>query len=289
MEEYYDLLKNLKDKNKLPNKKQDVCNGQCGGIAGSGGSPSQEQLEKELDEQVGRPQADVKGKQKAAAEEIRKGVSAQGRGNVSADLQQCIDLLDAPPKVHWTAELRHTLSRSLNKIAMGGSDYSMSRPSTRAFARDDGIVKPGLVSYEPEILLCLDTSGSMGQDELQTSFREAIGVVRAVGAKSVWFMQADAAVTAKPKLTSIRELKSMTIKGRGGTDFRPAIKHARTMKPKPDILIYFTDGDGYAPAEKPKGLSVVWCVVPSRYGRSQAPAPWGKTIFVEQDAEPCDD
>jgi len=47
------------------------------------------------------------------------------------------------------------------------------------------------------------------------------------------------------------------------------------------VLIYFTDGDGFAPEEEPRGLSVIWCVVPSYYRRP--PADWGKVIYVDSD------
>jgi predicted metal-dependent peptidase len=155
----------------------------------------------------------------------------------------------------------------------------MARPSSRAFTRDEDILSPGIVSYDPEIMICRDSSGSMGRAQFIATFIEVVGIIRATGCQRVWFMDADAAVKTKPKQVSISDLKKMPITGRGGTDFRPAIVHALKMKPRPKILIYFTDGDGFAPAAKPKGMDIIWCVVPSHYNK--APASWGKTIFID--------
>lgn len=278
MEEYYELLQKLQSKNKLPPNPQGVGAGQCGGIAGN--SPN-EGLEEKLNAQHGRSSAEVKAKQKQAAEDIRQS-QQQGRGSISSDMAEAVKALGGPAKVPWHRTLSHILKRKLTQMAQGATDYSMSRPSNRSFARDDGVIRPGLVAYKPEVMVCLDTSGSMGATELGAAFRELTGVIKALPHVShVQFMEADADVACKPRRVGVRDLHAMEIHGRGGTDFRPAIAYAEKMRPKPNVLIYFTDGDGYAPKGPPKDITVIWCVVPGYYRK--APAPWGTTIFVEED------
>ena len=51
-------------------------------------------------------------------------------------------------------------------------------------------------------------------------------------------------------------MQEITIQGRGGTDFRPVFEFTRKEKAKRELrnlkaLIYFTDGDGIYPREKP--------------------------------------
>ena len=51
-------------------------------------------------------------------------------------------------------------------------------------------------------------------------------------------------------------MQEITIQGRGGTDFRPVFEFIRKEKAKRKLrnlkaLIYFTDGDGIYPREKP--------------------------------------
>ena len=50
--------------------------------------------------------------------------------------------------------------------------------------------------------------------------------------------------------------KRIRIEGRGGTDFRPVFEYVRQLREKIELkdlkaLIYFTDGDGIYPREKP--------------------------------------
>ena len=50
--------------------------------------------------------------------------------------------------------------------------------------------------------------------------------------------------------------KNIKIQGRGGTDFRPVFRFIKEQQEKKEIqdlkaLIYFTDGDGIYPREKP--------------------------------------
>jgi predicted metal-dependent peptidase len=188
MEEYYEVLEKLQEQGKLPQHPPGVGAGQCGGI---GGNSSNQQLEDELDQQHGRSQADVKAKQKQAAEEIKQH-QQQGRGHFSSDMTEAIEKMDGPAKVPWHQELSHILKHRMTQMAQGATDYSMSRPSNRTFARNDGIIRPGLVAYKPEVMVCLDTSGSMGPEQLGTSFRELVGVIQALPHVShVQFMEAD--------------------------------------------------------------------------------------------------
>jgi predicted metal-dependent peptidase len=73
----------------------------------------------------------------------------------------------------------------------------------------------------------------------------------------------------------------LPLSGRGGTDFRAPLAAIQKLSPKPNICIYTTDGDGQAPDRAPKGMEVVWCIVPTPYG--VRPAKWGKLIVVSDD------
>jgi predicted metal-dependent peptidase len=128
-----------------------------------------------------------------------------------------------------------------------------------------------------------DSSGSMGKKQFLAARAEMAGIFKQLGISDAWFMDADAAVAHEPKRIRLRELATLPVVGRGGTDFRPAIKKIRELRPKPDICIYLTDGDGTAPANPPQDLEVVWCIVPSHNGRR--PARWGHLVVVSDDQE----
>jgi predicted metal-dependent peptidase len=63
------------------------------------------------------------------------------------------------------------------------------------------------------------------------------------------------------------------VQGRGGTDFRPALERRFLAPLRPEVIVYFTDGLGEAPARKPD-WPLVWCLVPG----GQPPAPYGRVI-----------
>lgn len=104
-----------------------------------------------------------------------------------------------------------------------------------------------------------------------------------LGIDKVWWLAVDAAVAAPPRLISVRDLERMPIHGGGGTDFRPAFDAAMKLRPRPDIIVYLTDGDGTAPEAAPAGVVVVWCVVPSYYNKR--PAPWGHAVIMRQEGD----
>lgn len=290
-EEYYDLLlqrqqKASKDKQKKgaqegpgapgdPDGPPHLCSGHCGGIAGNPG-----ELETKLDQEVGRSQIDKKAIQRQALDDIRQAV-AQGRGNMPAGLRSLIKLDKKRSKIPWPRKLAAFLRRATGQIQSGGLDFSISRPARGSYAR--GIPRPGLVQQEPVVLFIEDTSGSMGHPQLKTVRREARAIMLGLGLDKVWWMDADAAVAAEPRQVSVRDLERLPIHGGGGTDFRPALAAGLKLRPKPDIIVYLTDGDGTAPAVAPAGVVVIWCIVPSYFNKR--PAPWGHAVIMRQEGD----
>src|ERR1019366_3150390 len=105
--------------------------------------------------------------------------------------------------------------------------------------------------------------------------REARGAIVASGAEDAWFIQADTDLSTKVERVRANDLLNVNITGRGGTDFRPAIKAACELYPRPNIIIYYTDGYGPAPDHAPQGIEVVWCLVGSIV---KGPASWGHIV-----------
>jgi predicted metal-dependent peptidase len=61
--------------------------------------------------------------------------------------------------------------------------------------------------------------------------------------------------------------------GRGTTDLRPALAPSRLALLRPDVTVYFTDGDGPAPIHAPR-VPVIWCLTPG----GRRPADWGLAV-----------
>lgn len=272
-EEYYDLL--LQQEQNKPHDPPHFCSGHCGGIAGNPG-----ELESKLDQEVGRSQLDKKAIQRQALDDLRQ-AAAKNRGNMPAGLRALITLDKKRSKIPWPRKMALILRRTTGQIQSGGFDFSISRPSHSSYAR--GIPRPGLVQQEPTILFAEDTSGSMGQAQTKAARREARAIMLSLGIDKVWWLPVDAAVAAAPRLISVRDLERMPVHGGGGTDFRPAFDAAAKLRPRPDILIYLTDGDGTAPETAPPGMVVLWCIVASYYNKR--PASWGHAVIMRQEED----
>jgi predicted metal-dependent peptidase len=273
-EEYYELLKQ-KGGTKAKEKGH-ICGGMCGGIAGN----PQGELEDKLDAEFGRGAIEKKAIIQQAIGDLKTYVE-QGRGTVPGGLRSLLQISKKKSKIPWRRKFSTLLRKVGGRVQTGGADFSMARLSKSTYSR--GIPRPGLIQQEPEIAFVEDTSGSMGKKQLQTARREASAVLRALGIDQAWWLDADAAVAAKPRRISVRDLATLPVHGGGGTDFRPALEACLKLRPKPDIIIYLTDGDGTAPEVPPPGVVVIWCIVPSYYNKR--PASWGHAVIMRDEGD----
>ena len=254
--------------------KDGIGNGGCGGVAGN---PQDKELEDRLDAELGRHQSEQNIIQDQMQQELQ---AAIGRGTAPSQLQQCVRLSNRTAKIPWQQVLRQLVRKLMGQIEGGGDDFSIAFPSKRSYVR--GIIRPGMIEQKMFPAFILDTSGSMGTEEIESAITETIDIVRNVGCSDAWFVQADTKVACAPRRVSLRDLKGeINIHGRGGTNFDAALKATDSLKPKPDIIFYLTDGDGgvsYVPK-----TPVVWVIV-NNYVKTP-PTPWGKTVFVERERQ----
>lgn len=276
-EQYTELLTKMKPKPGAPEPEPQVCAGRCGGCAGNSADDA---LESNADADGGRANADQARIRKEAIMEIREATS-RGAGNVPGNLKELLSSTEKKPLVPWRSRLRNVIRRASGRVQAGRSDFSMLRPSKRSYSRD--MIRPGLIDRKPEIFCIEDSSGSMGHEQLLSVRSEVRGIFKQLGLSQMWFADIDAGIALKPRRITLNELDKLPVHGRGGTDFRPGIEIAGRLNPKPDIVIYLTDGDGPAHPEPPKGFTVVWCIVPTPYGRR--PAMWGELVVVSDNQE----
>jgi predicted metal-dependent peptidase len=117
----------------------------------------------------------------------------------------------------------------------------------------------------------IDTSGSMRTPLLERIAREPDWLARS---HRVTVVACDVMVhRTYPYRGRLRR-----VYGRGGTDLRPAFAAAVLSTIKPEVIVYFTDGYGPAPATAP-GIPVVWCLAPG----GQKPMPWGRAIILPEE------
>lgn len=287
MEEYYALL--LKEQEKKNSKLQELLSalrggdggvggGACGGVAqGAGTSAAEKALESIPG--IGRSKAEIKNVEVIAAKQIRDYVAQKGRGSVPEKLIRDAELSKEISRIRWQDILSRVIRTATGQVMLGGEIEPSYIRLSRRMQPETGIIRPSYITQMPEIAIVRDTSGSMGPKQLQDCVRESYAIVKSLGIDEVWFTDADAAVSM-PWQRVKKEFfdKLSTSCGGGGTHFAPAIKDALKLHPKPDLLIYCTDGDGNA-GDPPRGMGVVFAVVPSYHNK--APCEWATTVFIE--------
>jgi predicted metal-dependent peptidase len=278
-EQYYDLLDQMKRDNdtlfkKILAKGQKVGSGKCGSITFN---PVDKTLEQAAGRSAGRTPNDVARIKYITAHEIKEH-NKKSRGTVPRNLLEWLpEEEERLVLVRWRDELHHVLNRATGTVQSGRTDYSYRRPSRRSFFY--GIVKPGMIDRRPTVGFVEDTSASMGKAQLVEGRIQAADIFEQLGLTEAWWISADADVAAPPKILTLQQIRDLPVIGRGGTNFCPAIELATTLQPRPDILVYITDGDGAAPEFPPLNMEVVFCIVPSKYNRT--PAEWATTIILE--------
>ncbi len=250
--------------------------GCCGGM---GGNPNEE-LEKTLDQTVGRDEYDQERIQYETAEAIKEYQAANGMGSTPGFIVEKLPpRRKEKPNINWQRECKYLLRRCTGSVVRGGSDYSLRRPSKRSMML--GVIRPGLIDQKPVISIKVDSSASMGTKQLNSAKDVVCSVLEQLGIDQVLFQWADVVAHETPQLVSIKDIPVLDAVGRGGTSFVQPLMEEAARRPPPDLTIYITDGDGRAPDTCPPGLKVVWCIVPTPYGRR--PADWGHLVVCSND------
>ena len=187
---------------------------------------------------------------------------AMQAGKLGGSLRRLVDHL-LQPQLPW----RMLLARYMT--ASSRDDYSYMRPSRR----EGEAIFPSLRSAQTDILVVLDTSGSIRKTEMQEFVSEIDAIKGQVRAR-ITLHACDAELSdAGPWVYEPWEEFSLpdTIRGGGGTCFTPVFEWAEAQGSAPDLLVYFTDAEGEFPKVEPR-FSVIWLV------KGRGEVPWGQRI-----------
>ncbi len=189
--------------------------------------------------------------------------AARQAGKLSQSLMRFVDNLLAP-QLPWRA----LLARYMMQVAR--DDYSFQRTSRR----DTGAaLMPRLYSQSVNVVVALDTSGSIKDEELREFVSEVDALKGQVRAEVVLHACDDKLCAGGPWRFAQWEAITLPegLSGKGGTDFRPVFEWIEREHLNPDLLIYFTDAEGRFPEREPQ-FPVVWLV------KGKAPVPFGVRI-----------
>ncbi|MFG1966331.1 VWA-like domain-containing protein [Nonomuraea sp. NPDC049028] len=162
----------------------------------------------------------------------------RNRGSLPAGWQRWAEQI-LEPTVDWRRVLAGAVREAV-AWAAGAVDYTYHRPSRRTAALR-GVVLPSLRRPLPVVAIVIDTSGSMGEDDLAAALAEVTGVLRevGVGGNRVTVLACDADVQTAARVTSAQQVN---LAGGGGTDMRVGISAALALPERVGVVIVLTDG-----------------------------------------------
>jgi predicted metal-dependent peptidase len=125
------------------------------------------------------------------------------------------------------------------------------------------------------VAIAVDTSGSIGQQEVALFLSEVCGILGAYPHLVASLYYSDAACHGPYELTTQSVLPTPV--GGGGTDFRPFFQAVMNEPPNqhPHLCIYLTDGMGTFPSQPPQA-PVLWVLAPGGIGLRDV--PFGETV-----------
>ncbi len=168
------------------------------------------------------------------------------------------------PQLPWRVLLARYVTASAR------DDYSYTRPSSR---RSGEAIFPSMRSSQVDLVVAVDTSGSVSAEEIGEFVSEVNGLKGQMRAR-VTLLSCDQEIVGEPREFAPWEalvVDAGSLQGGRGTSFVPVFEWIGQQDSRPDLLLYFTDGEGRFPELEPP-FPVVWLV------KGRQPVPWGQRI-----------
>lgn len=160
---------------------------------------------------------------------------AREKGKIPAGMDRIVDKI-LNKKLNWRNLLYKYITNSIP------FDTSWKKLSKRSFSI--GIPLPGPVKENIDIVVSVDTSGSVTDKELNEFLTEIISIGQSFNNIEITVIFCDAEVheTYVVRNGDIPKILSYKISGRGGTDHRPIGEWIVKNKPNAECIINLTDG-----------------------------------------------
>ncbi len=227
--------------------------GGCGSVRDAGdGSPAKQQAS-EASWQVAVAQA-------------ARIAEARGRGDLSAGLERAVEAI-LRPSVPWREVLREFVTRTAR------NDYRWNRPNRRFVARR--LYLPSLAGESlGEVVIGVDVSGSIGQEELNRFAAELLGIVDAYDVH-LTVLYHDIRVTKVEEWSPGDGPIKLRPIGGGGTSHGRVFRWLEEHGVNPNCMICLTDLQTTFPSDSPP-YPVLWAVV----GGCFSEPPFGQRLSI---------
>ncbi len=187
--------------------------------------------------------------------------SAAQNGEFPAELSGQVDPPWQRPEIDWAALFKRFLT---------GRGRMETRATYKRVSRRYENSPGAKRSIGLDVLIALDESGSISDEQLQSFFAELKTVNRVTNAR-ILVTEFDTKCSEPRPAAQYRHGRERT--RNGGTDFRPVFELADSLKMP--LVVVFTDGEGAAPERVDQ--RVLWVLTKG----GKQPAPYGHSVMFE--------
>lgn len=238
---------------------------------GGGGDPFDDHNWKEAEELSDEEKREL---EKGIDEAIRQGALVAGKvgTNVGRDITALLQ-----PQVNWRDVLREFVTTTCK-----GNDFgTWAKPNRRFLGA--GVYMPSPISEKvEELVVAIDTSGSIGQRQLTTFLSEVMGICETVKPSRVRLLYWTTRVAGDEcyEEHNMQTLAQSTKPaGYGGTDVTCVPEYITEHGIKPQAVVVLTDGELYAGWGQ-WSCPVLWCILDN----DRAKPDMGQAVHIKSEA-----
>lgn len=218
---------------------------------------------------------DPAGAAEARIKKMIEQAKIMSHGVIPGDVQSILDRLNAKPEITWI-----DLMRRYRGQVLYGNKSTPVRLNRRQPGRRD--LKGTLKDRLTQIVVVLDTSGSMGQEEISYCMEQVFGIFKQVP-HEVTIIQIDTEIQDVYTARRASDVK-FEAKGRGGTLFTPAIEYINSHpKYQRSIVVFFTDGGGETEIPKPRCQQLLWVITSEAADLARATSFGARSQIINTD------
>ena len=216
------------------------------------------------------PGFDVEAEEQAWDQAMQQAASvARAQGNLPGAVKRTLSAAHRS-RLDWRSLLRRYM------LDTAENDCTWSFPNRRFI--DSGLYLPSVRSEGMDaIALIVDTSRSLRIPELRRTWAEIRAIAAELRPERMFVLQVDTDLHRVDEYGPDDLPERLTVKGRGGTDFRPGFRWIEERGVRLACCLYFTDMECNRHPEIPPDYPVIWInqgpAPPERYRE-----PWGERI-----------
>lgn len=205
---------------------------------------------------------------KKAIQEVVKSARMRSWGTMSGAMVEYLDDLTRDKALNWKQLLR----KYTNKWTWGKGPVRFRTWSKRNRRQ---LPLPGYKRPHNELVVAVDTSGSIDQASFQAFFNEVETIAKDKDRLTI--LECDTEIKRVYSNYRRGDYKKIKLEGRGGTNFQPPFDWMVEHKKQNCLLIYFTDLWASWDFDK-HHISCIWCTPSSG---EDAPVEYGKTVHID--------